>query len=144
MNNGSAPRSEPNTGIHDTTITQLNTYIYDYFLKRGYHDCARTLYQDENVPMNTTQTPKSHPNRRESEMNGVDGDGMTGDSKDDVKFKIPDDLPRPYLNGETQQTSFLFDWFSLFWDIFWAQRKKQRSNDAMQYIQHTQVRQNTS
>ncbi|WEW59868.1 hypothetical protein PRK78_005349 [Emydomyces testavorans] len=136
----SAPRSEPsnnpNAPPDNTMVIQLNTYIYDYFLKRGYLDCARALIKDTNVPINTA--PPSKSNHRDGEVNGVDNDAMITDSNDDVKPKIPDDLPRPNLNGDMQQTSFLFDWFNLFWDVFWAQRKKGKSTDAMQYLQHTQ------
>lgn len=132
---GSAPRSEPNQNLQDTMATQLNTYIYDYFLKRGYHDCARALVQDESVTLNTTTAPhKGTPHRRDGEVNGVESE----EGKEDIKSRIPDDLPRPNL-GDSQQTSFLFDWFNIFWDVFSAQRKKPRSNDAMQYLQHTQV-----
>ncbi|KMU87812.1 OefA [Coccidioides immitis H538.4] len=86
--------------------------------------------------MNTAAPSKS--GHRDGEVNGVDPNAMVTDSNDDAKPKIPDDLPRPNLNGDMQQTSFLFDWFNLFWDVFWAQRKKGKSTDAMQYLQHTQ------
>lgn len=132
----SAPRNDINN--NEIMVAQLNTYIYDYFIKKGYHDCARALAKDDSVPLNTT--PQSKQTRRDGEVNGVDGDTMMTDSKDDAKTKIPDDLPRPNLNGDPQQTSFLFDWWNLFWDIFSAQRRKGRSSDAtMQYLQHTQV-----
>jgi hypothetical protein len=141
MNSGSsAPRGDPNANVQDSMVVRLNTYIYDYFLKRGYHDCARALVQDESIPINTSPASKSAPgHRRDGDVNGVDPDGMLADSKEDIKSRIPDDLPRPNLNGDPQQTSFLFDWFNLFWDIFWAQRKRGKSDDVMQYIQHTQV-----
>jgi hypothetical protein len=135
MNTGSsAPRNDPNghnSNNPSDPVVLLNTYIYDYFLKKGYHDCARALVQDESVPINTTKSP-----RRDTEVNGVDSE--MGDSKDDIK-KIPDDLPRPSLIGDSQHSSFLFEWWTLFWDIWAAQRKKGRSPDAMQYLQHAQV-----
>ena len=139
MNNGSsAPRSEPS--LQDNMVVRLNTYIYDYFLKRGYYDCARALIQDDSIPINTSPASKPAPgHRRDGDVNGVDADGMLADSKEDIKSRIPDDLPRPNLNDHPQQTSFLFDWFNLFWDIFWAQRKRGKSDDVQQYLQHTQV-----
>ncbi|KAJ5806914.1 hypothetical protein N7474_010506 [Penicillium riverlandense] len=134
INNGStAPRNDGNMNNPEIMINNLNTYIYDYFLKRGYHDCARALVQDESIKLNT-DSGKTSPGSRD--MNGVD-DMMT-DGKDGEKIKIPDDLPRPSLPSEGQQSSFLLDWFSLFWDFFWAQRKKGNSNDVRQYLQHTQ------
>jgi hypothetical protein len=141
MNNGStAPRNDGNVNnIPETMINNLNTYIYDYFLKRGYHECARALVKDESIKLNTEPPTKTSPGHRREDMNGVEGDAMMTDSKDGDKMKIPDDLPRPNLASESQQSSFLLDWFSLFWDFFWAQRKKGNSNDVRQYLQHTQV-----
>lgn len=138
INNGSAaPRNEPQS--QEALITQLNTCIYDYFLKRGHHDCARALLQDESIKLNTDPNAKTSPgNRRDGDVNGVESDATMTDSKDGDKMKIPDDLPRPNVPNDSQQ-SFLFDWFSLFWDIFWAQRKKGLTNEARQYVQHTQV-----
>ncbi|GFF95487.1 adhesion defective protein 2 [Aspergillus udagawae] len=140
MNNGStAPRNDGNVNnIPETMINNLNTYIYDYFLKRGYHECARALVKDESIKLNTEPPTKTSPGHRREDMNGVEGDAMMTDSKDGDKIKIPDDLPRPNLASESQQSSFLLDWFSLFWDFFWAQRKKGNSNDVRQYLQHTQ------
>ena len=141
MNNGSsAPRNDGTMNNPEVMINNLNTYIYDYFLKRGYHDCARALIQDESIKLNTDPGTKTSPgNRRDGDVNG-DGDAMMTDGKDGEKIKIPDDLPRPSLPSESLQSSFLLDWFSLFWDFFWAQRKKGNSHDVRQYLQHTQVR----
>lgn len=143
MNNGSAPpRNDGNiNAIPETMIVNLNTYIYDYFLKRGYHDCARALVKDESIKLNTEPPIKTSPgHRRDADANGIEGDGMMTDGKDGEKIKVPDDLPRPNLASESQQSAFLLDWFSLFWDFFWAQRKKGNSNDVKNYLQHTQVR----
>jgi hypothetical protein len=143
MNNGStAPRNDGGMNMNnpEIMINNLNTYIYDYFLKRGYHDCARALVQDESIKINTDNGTKTSPGSRPGgDVNGVDGDPMMTDGKDGEKIKIPDDLPRPSLPNESLQSSFLLDWFSLFWDFFWAQRKRGNSNDVRQYLQHTQV-----
>ncbi|CEJ55171.1 Putative Adhesion defective protein 3 [Penicillium brasilianum] len=141
MNNGStAPRNDGGMNMNnpEIMINNLNTYIYDYFLKRGYHDCARALVQDESIKINTDNGTKTSPGSRPGDVNGVDGDPMMTDGKDGEKIKIPDDLPRPSLPSESLQSSFLLDWFSLFWDFFWAQRKRGNSNDVRQYLQHTQ------
>lgn len=142
VNNGSmVPRNDGSmNNSPEVMIGNLNTYIYDYFLKRGYHDCARALVKDESIKLNTEPPIKTSPGqRREGEVNGVDGDAVMTDSKDSDKLKIPDDLPRPNLNSESQSSSFLLDWFSLFWEFFWSQRKKGNSADVRQYLQHTQV-----
>ncbi|KAL4917081.1 hypothetical protein BDW62DRAFT_218318 [Aspergillus aurantiobrunneus] len=141
VNNGSmAPRNDGSmNNLPELMINNLNTYIYDYFLKRGYHDCARALVKDESIKLNTEPPIKTSPGqRREGEVNGVDGDVMMTDGKDGDKLKIPDDLPRPSLSSEGQQSSFLLDWFSLFWEFFWSQHKKGNNTDVRQYLQHTQ------
>lgn len=142
MNNGStASRNDANMNNPETMIINLNTYIYDYFLKRGYHDCARALAQDGLIKLNVDSVNKASPeSRRDGDMNGVDGDTMMTDRKDGEKIKIPDDLPRPNLPNDSPQSSFLLDWFSLFWDFFWAQRKRGNSHEVRQYLQHNQVR----
>ncbi|RAH49482.1 putative cAMP-dependent protein kinase pathway protein (Som1) [Aspergillus brunneoviolaceus CBS 621.78] len=140
INNGSAaPRNDATIHtIPESTVGNLNTFIYDYFLKRGYYECARALVKDESVKLNTEPPIKTSPgHRRDGDVNGVDGDAMMTDAKDGDK-KIPDDLPRPHISSEGQQSSFLLEWFSLFWEFFWAQRKKGNSADVRQYLNHTQ------
>jgi LisH len=138
MNNGStAPRTE---GAALDTEQMLNTYIYDYFLKRGYYECARMFWRDESVRLSTEPITKPSPgHRRDGDVNGIDTDAMMSDSKDGDKLKIPDDLPLPQLPNHTPQSSFLLDWFSLFWEMFWTIRKKGQSIDAGRYVQYMQV-----
>ncbi|EED12631.1 cAMP-dependent protein kinase pathway protein (Som1), putative [Talaromyces stipitatus ATCC 10500] len=121
-----APRSEPPM-TQESVYVQLNTCIYDYFLKRGQFDAARMLLNDDNIKLDTDDL-KTSPNH----MNGVDGDTSMGDSKDE-KIKIPDDFPRPRVPMDSGN-SFLFEWFSLFWDIFAAQRKRPPINPMAQHF----------
>lgn len=129
MNSASAP--PPPT--QESVYKQLNTYIYDYFLKRGQFDIARMLLNDESIPLATDPDPKTSP----SHMNGVDGDTSMTDSKDD-KIKIPDEFPRPQVPIDSPN-SFLFEWYSLYWDIFLVQRRRTPLNPmAPQFVQQTQ------
>lgn len=127
-----APRSEP-VASQEQLYQQLNTCIYDYFLKRGHFDIARALLQDDSVKLTTQQHVKTSP----GQANGVDNDTAMIDGKDGEKLKIPDDLPAAGVPMDSQQ-SFLFDWFSVFWDIFLASRKKSNNSTVNQFI--TQVR----
>lgn len=113
-------------------ILQLNTYIYDYFLKRGYHDAARALINDEQFTMSVSKSP-----RHDGDTNSMKTDKV--DVKDETQLNIPHDLPRPNLNDDTPQTSFLLDWFNVFQDIFYALHKRGKNVEAMQYLQQTQV-----
>ncbi|PTB68374.1 hypothetical protein BBK36DRAFT_1133127 [Trichoderma citrinoviride] len=116
----------------------LNTYIYEYFLRHQMYECARSLLNsDQQVNVN-----KEAAGRRENGngMNGVD-DPMDTDSKDDGDSKLPDDLPPPKLPMPASDTSFLYEWFCVFWDIYTARGGKGGSGIVQQYVQHTQQQQ---
>lgn len=134
MNNGAAG-VRPLMPVNNDTKAQLNTYIYEYFLRNGMYDCARSLLNSEQqVNVNT----KDSPGRRD---NGNLGNGAEegGDSKDDIDAKRPADLPEPNLPKECPETCFLYDWWCLFWDMFNAQRGKSDGRNVLQYVAHTQV-----
>jgi hypothetical protein len=117
-------------GSSDQTKTLLNTYIYEYFLKNGMHDVARSLSQQpEKFKINVAQ--KQSPGQRKD-----DSDAMDIDSKMD----IPDDLPRPQCPNSSPGTAFLVEWFGIFYDIFQASARKGSAGPAQQYLMHAQVR----
>ncbi|KAI8623149.1 hypothetical protein F5Y19DRAFT_493226 [Xylariaceae sp. FL1651] len=115
----------------------LNTYIYDYFLREGMYDCARAMLNSEQA----LNVHKNSPRRDENGItigNGVGDDPMDTDSKDDVDTKRPSDLPAPNVpNGS--DSCFLYEWFCLFWDMLSAQRNKGGvSPHVSSYVAHTQ------
>ncbi|EHY54496.1 hypothetical protein HRR83_004382 [Exophiala dermatitidis] len=128
MNNGSpATQANNNGGSHspDQVKMQLNTYIYEYFLRLGHYDIARSLLREEKFELRTRPPIKQSPGRRKDpEVNGVDGDAMDTDAKDD----IPDDLPRPMHFGDNNSPGigFLFEWFSVFSDLFAAHQRSSK------------------
>ncbi|KAI0121030.1 SOM1 protein [Xylariales sp. AK1849] len=119
--------------------TILNTYIYDYLLKEGLYDTARSFLSTDQ-PLNVH---KDSPGRRRDEngnlLNGVGDDPMDTDSKDEFE-KRPSDLPSPNVpQGSGSESGFLYEWFCLFWDMLHAQRNKPGGNPQVgQYINHTQ------
>ena len=116
--------------------SQLNTYIYEYFLRNEMYECARSLLRSEQ-PMSLV---KDSPGRREEGgNNGIGDDGGDGESKDDVDSKRPRDLPAPNLPKDTPESCFLYEWWCLFWDMFNAQRGKGDGRNVLQYVNHTQV-----
>lgn len=120
-------------GTQDSMKLQLNTFIYEYFLKTGQFDLARSLHKNDKFALNTIK--QSPGRRKDGDMNG---DAMDMDGSDD----IPDDLPRPSIQTDSGADGFLFDWFCLFQDMFTAQRQKgngQESSIARQYINQTTV-----
>ena len=108
----------------------LNTYIYEYFLRQGMYDCARVLLSSDH-PVNVNKEAV-----KSGAANGVSDDSMDTDTKGD---KVPEDLPPPKLPNPSD-TSFLYEWFCLFWDIYNAQRTKGGNGNINQYVAHTQVR----
>ena len=109
---------------------RLNFYIYEYLCQRRQYEAARAL-KNSGMPF--------EPALVEGDANGVD-DNMHTDSKANIDKNRPDDLPD--VKGMPDgQGGFLISWFALFWDVYNARRKDPRaSNNAMQYVQHTQVR----
>lgn len=132
MNNGTGPGVRQSMPANESR-SQLNTYIYEYFLKNEMYDCARALIQSKAA----VSTVKGSP--------GGQGDGSTGDdggdadSKDDIDSKRPSDLPAPNLPMDTPENCFLYEWWCLFWDMFNATRGKGDARAVLQYVNHTQV-----
>ncbi|KAH0543006.1 hypothetical protein FGG08_002614 [Glutinoglossum americanum] len=152
MNNGTGGQRDDNSHNNDmfTASTQLNTYIYDYFLKNGLYSCAKSLL-NSNVALKTVSdgsNQRTSPNMRRDEHgnvlgNGVDENAMdASDTKDGVNAKRPDDLPDAKVPQDCPSNSFLFDWWCVFWEMFGAQQRRGNRNGegtAMAYMQHTQV-----
>ena len=117
------------------TTRMLNTYIYDYLLKNGHTDLART-WVNADIPMNLNPPTKTSPGR--ANVNGVD-DAMDTDSKDDIRHKRPDDLPVPQCPSPDGPNSFLHDWWCQFWDVYNAHREKRTTPAATAYLTHNLV-----
>ncbi|OAR02455.1 hypothetical protein LLEC1_00937 [Akanthomyces lecanii] len=136
MNNGAVnpqgAAAAPRQQLNDNQRGVLNTYIYEYFLRYGMFDCARSLLaSDQQVNVKDAKNGNA--------VNGAGDDTMDTDSKDDIDSKTPEDLPAPKLPMPASDTSFLYEWFCLFWDIYNAQRQKGNSNGTIQqYVMHTQ------
>ncbi|KAF2033103.1 hypothetical protein EK21DRAFT_59444 [Setomelanomma holmii] len=120
MGNMPHPNKRNNTDPRE----QLNTYIYDYFMRNEHFQLARAML-DANLKMSTDSRQKTSPKNR---ANGID-------PMDDGR----DDLPTPLLpQNQMADNSFLLDWWVQFWDIY--QATKNRGNPpskGAQYIQHT-------
>jgi hypothetical protein len=137
MMNGPPGGIRPPMPINDSQRSQLNTYIYEYFIRHGMYDCARSLLASDPSMKVIKESPGSR--RRDDNTNGAGDEGGDGDSKDDVDSKRPDDLPLPDVPRECPESCFLYEWWCLFWDMFNAQRGKGDAANIMRYVSHTQV-----
>jgi hypothetical protein len=137
MNNGNpgqqrVPPSDPRA--------QLNTYIYEYFLKNEMYECARAIVKSEQ-PLNLDKEGMRRDENGNILGNGIN-DSMDTDIKEDSDSKRPDDLPAPVIGGAVSNSDacFLYDWWCLFWDIFAARSGKSHERASVKpYIQHTMV-----
>lgn len=114
-----------NKRINTDPREQLNTYIYDYFLRNKHFHLARAMLAQDDMKMATGPRQKPSPNNR---PNGVD-------SMDD-----DDGLPAPQLPpNQMADNSFLLDWWVQFWDIYQATKTRTGPSKGTQYIHHTRV-----
>ncbi|KAF3924200.1 hypothetical protein ABW21_db0201603 [Orbilia brochopaga] len=73
-------------------------------------------------------------------INGID-DPMDSDRKDDGEgSERGADLPLPKVPQDSSGGSFLYDWWSLFWDIFGARTGKSVSGPAITYVNQVQAK----
>ena len=107
---------------------QLNTYIYDYFLRNNHTRLARAMVECD-MKMSTTPPTKSSPNQKPNGMDSMEDDSING-------------LPLPSLpKNQMADNSFLLDWWVQFWDIYQATKDRSgQPSKGAQYIQHTRVR----
>lgn len=120
-------------GAIDGGRSLLETYIYDYFIRQGMYDCARTILQNNpQIKTDKSQSPGQN-------LNGLGDDPMDTDSKDNIDQKRPEDLPPAAIPNSSTNNIFLLEWFSLFWDMFNSQKSKGPAL-VNQYVQHNQVR----
>lgn len=107
---------------------QLNTYIYDYFLRNNHNRLARAMVECD-MKMSTSPAQKTSPGTKQNGMDAMDDDSISG-------------LPNPLLpKNQMADNSFLLDWWVQFWDIFQASKNRSgQPSKGSQYIQHTRVR----
>ena len=107
---------------------QLNTYIYDYFLRNKHNRLARAMVECD-MKMSTSPSQKPSPGNKANGIDAMEDDSSSG-------------LPTPLLpKNQMADNSFLLDWWVQFWDIY--QATKDRSgmpSKGSQYITHTRVR----
>jgi len=125
--------------LNDTSRTLLNTYIYEYFMRYGMYDCARSIYAVD-PEINVKKDGDRRDENGNPIGNGMGDDPMDTDSKDLLDQKRPDDLPAPNVPSSMTGGCFLYEWFCLFWDMFNSQKGKGSTAQINQYVSHTQVR----
>jgi hypothetical protein len=132
--------TRPPMAANENQRQQLNTYIYEYFVRNGMFDCARSLLNSEKPLTLIKESPGKCQNNNGNDMgNGTGDDGGDADSKDDLESKRPDDLPVPDVPREYPESCLLYEWWCLFWNMFNAQCGKGDGRNVLQYVNHTYV-----
>lgn len=108
---------------------QLNTYIYDYFLRNNHNSVARAMVDCGDMKMSTLPLQKPSPGNKANGIDAMDDDSNSG-------------LPKPCLpKNQMADNSFLLDWWVQFWDIYKATKERSgMPSKGAQYITHTRVR----
>ncbi|KAF8474300.1 hypothetical protein BDZ91DRAFT_355188 [Kalaharituber pfeilii] len=128
--------------------SNLNTYIYDYFLKNHMYDCAQAILREGDVHTNGSRrtSPSRRPQKHDADgsvmTNGMDetmesADGSAPRKTEDGEDSKPE-FPLPSVLRDCPQGCFLFDWWCLFWDIFGIRTGHKGSAQAAQYLTNTQ------
>ena len=127
MQNGVMPRPGGEQGGINYDA-RLNAWIYGYLLDKGQWELARSLKNSNLV----FEPPLSNG---DEDINGASEDTKTGDKKK------PDDLPSARHAQDEQGGSMLLSWFSLFWDMYAAQRRRpEASKGANHLMEQNRVR----
>jgi hypothetical protein len=105
------------------TKMDLNTCIYDHLLQMRQYDLARE-FRKQNPQVKT---------KIKNKANGVS----------DADPKRPDDLPDADVIPFRGDSSFLSDWWAMFWDLFYTARRpgvNGTSSTQTQYLQQQKIR----
>ncbi|KAJ3453263.1 hypothetical protein MRS44_017510 [Fusarium solani] len=116
--------------------TQLNTYIYEYFLRYDMFDCAQAILKadsDVKLQRHSPRSPRDNNGCRLGNTRSYESIDIALDSK------RSEFLPAPNLPNLSPESCFLYEWFCLFWDMFNAQK-----NDSRDTQQQTRLRWNAS
>lgn len=112
----------------------LDTYIYDYFLRKGQRDIAKAMLDSDLKILTTTSK-----NNDRQDVKAID-DSTDADLKADMQKRV-EGLPAAALNETHPGEPFLMDWWLLFWDLWSATRpaNKGHNGPVSQYLAHTQA-----
>lgn len=116
--------------------TQLNTYIYEYFLRNGMFQCAQSILKADSDVNVQRHSPGSARNNKGSRLKKDVCNETTDTGLDSIHSNL---LPAPNVPNLSADSCFLYEWFCLFWAMFNAQKNEDGRIEACQYACHIQV-----
>ncbi|KAF5708612.1 hypothetical protein FMUND_10524 [Fusarium mundagurra] len=116
--------------------TQLNTYIYEYFLHNGMFQCAQSILKaDSDVRVLEHGTDSACDDKGCRLKNALCN--QTIDTGLDSTHSKP--LPAPNIPILSPDSCFLYEWFYIFWAMLNAQKNEDGRTEANQSASHMQV-----
>ncbi|KAI3571903.1 hypothetical protein IWW34DRAFT_894138 [Fusarium oxysporum f. sp. albedinis] len=118
--------------------TQLNTYIYEYFLHHGMFDCAQAILKADSDVKVQRHGPRSPRDNEHCRLKNAFYNGSISIGSD---FERPEQLPVPNVPNVpnlSPESCFLYEWFCLFWAISNAQKHVYGRTEANQHASHMQ------
>ncbi|KAG7404254.1 Transcriptional activator somA [Fusarium oxysporum f. sp. rapae] len=105
--------------------TQLNTYIYEYFLHNSMFQCAQSILKADSDVKVQRHSPNSDCNDKGLRLKNAPCNKTIDTSFDS---KQPNLLPAPNVPNLSPDSCFLYEWFCLFWAMFNAQKNENQQN----------------
>ncbi|KAF5716043.1 hypothetical protein FMUND_6536 [Fusarium mundagurra] len=115
--------------------TQLNTYIYEYFLHNSMFQCAQSILKADSDVKVQRHCPGSDRHDKGLRLKNPLRNKTIDSRLDSTHSNL---LPAPNVPNLTPDSCFLYEWFCLFWAMFNAQKNENRSIEACQYACHIQ------
>ncbi|KAJ9419726.1 hypothetical protein QL093DRAFT_2591239 [Fusarium oxysporum] len=119
--------------------TQLNTYIYEYFLHNEMFQCAKSILKADSGVSVQGHSPDSVRNGKGCRVKNALCNKTTDTRLDSAS---PNPLPSPNIPSPSPDSCFLYEWFCLFWVIFNAQKSEDARIKAKQAVALKGIEQN--
>ncbi|EMT74304.1 hypothetical protein FOC4_g10002403 [Fusarium odoratissimum] len=115
--------------------TQLNTYIYEYFLHNSMFQCAQSILKADSDVRVQRHSPGSDRRDKGLRLKNALRNKTIDSRLDSTHSNLLPALNVPNLSPDS---CFLNEWFCLFWAMFNAQKNENRRIEACQYACHIQ------
>ncbi|KNB06459.1 hypothetical protein FOXG_07161 [Fusarium oxysporum f. sp. lycopersici 4287] len=117
--------------------TQLNTYIYEYFLHNSMFQCAQSILKADSDVKVQRHSPGGDRHDKGLQLKNALRNKTIDSRLDSTHSNL---LPAPNVPNLPPDSCFLYEWFGLFWAMFNAQKNEDGRIEACQYACHIQQR----
>ncbi|KAG7404352.1 Transcriptional activator somA [Fusarium oxysporum f. sp. rapae] len=115
--------------------TQLNTYIYEYFLHNRMFQCAQSILKADSDVKVQRHSPSNDRHDKGLRLKNAPRNKTIDSRLDSTHSNL---LPASNIPNLSPDSCFLYEWFGLFWAMFNAQKNEDGRIEAYQYACHIQ------